>query len=102
MPNGHDKNFRRLLMTCAAYRGKYGEWPTQVRMYPAAVYDLAHIFSSEDFEKIATAVEIRITHDIDLSAGGHGVFRYSDYDHSHENDGLLHLTEKWLGVRPRH
>lgn len=102
MPNGHDKNFRRLLMTCAAYRGKFGEWPTQVRIYPAAVYDLAHILSPEDFEKLGNSFEIRVIDEIDFSAGGRGVFRYSDYDHSFENDELIQLAENWLGVRPRH
>jgi parvulin-like peptidyl-prolyl isomerase len=32
MPNGVDKNYRRLLFTCTLYRQKFAEWPSQARM----------------------------------------------------------------------
>lgn len=89
-------------MTCAAYRGKFGEWPSQVRLFPLAAYEIAQVLTPEDFEKLAIAMEIRITLDQDITAGGRGVIHYGEHDESLYDEELLRTTEKWLGVTPRH
>jgi hypothetical protein len=101
VPNGVDKNFRRLLMACAAHRQKHGEWPTQARRHPALVQDLANLFDAESFARVAAHLELRTRDQFGLSVGGRGVVEYAEVDHDRLDHELLGLAETWLGVTPR-
>ena len=59
MPNGADKNLRRLLMACTVYQQKYGEWPSQARMSPVILHDLARLLDQENFERLAAHLQMR-------------------------------------------
>jgi hypothetical protein len=40
----------RVLTACAAYRGRFGRWPTEVRVHPADLRDLARLPSERWFQ----------------------------------------------------
>src|SRR6478609_7474570 len=101
MPNGVDKNFRRLLMACAVYRQKYGEWPVQARMNAGLLQDLAHLFDGENFARLANYLELRTRDKVGLSVGGRGVVEYADVDHARLDQEILELAERWLAVEVR-
>jgi hypothetical protein len=101
MPNGGDKNYRRLLTACAVYRQKYGEWPVQARLNALAMYDLAQLFDPKSFERLAAHLELRTLDHIDITVGGRGVVKYSDVDHSRVDDAVMQLAEKWLNLEVR-
>jgi hypothetical protein len=101
VPNGVDKNFRRLLMACAAYRQEHGEWPAQARLHPALMQDLARLFDGDDFARLAARLELRTRERVGLSVGGRGVVEYGEVDHDRFDDELLVRAETWLGVTPR-
>jgi hypothetical protein len=101
MPNGADKNYRRLLMACAVYRQQYGEWPQQARMHALTLHDLAHVFDKENFERLAAHLELRTLDHIDITVGGRGVVRYSEVDHSRIDDAVMRLAETWLDLHVR-
>jgi hypothetical protein len=102
MPNGVDKSFRRLLVACAAYRQKFNEWPSQARLHPMILQDLAHLFDGEDFERLATHLHVRTRDTMGISVGGRGVVDYADVELDSLDNETVELAEKWLGggVRP--
>jgi hypothetical protein len=100
MPNGHDKNFQRLLMACAAYWQKYGEWPSQARMHPVVLHNLADLLDHENFERLASHLELRTCEEMAISVGGRGVVDYKDVSHGTLGDGPRQ-AKRWLGVEVR-
>ncbi len=101
MPNGVDKNYRRLLMACAVHRQKFGEWPSQARMNALVLQDLAHLFDSDNFGRLAAHLQLRTADHRDITVGGRGVVKYSEVDHSRIDSDVLELTERWLGLEVR-
>jgi hypothetical protein len=101
VPNGVDRNFRRLLMACAVHRQKYGEWPTQARLHARLVQDLANLFDADDFARLAANLELRTRDRVGLSVGGRGVVEYAEVDHDRLDNQVLVEAEAWLGVTPR-
>jgi hypothetical protein len=102
VPNGVDKNFRRLSIACAAHHQQYGEWPTQARLRPALMQDLAKALDAENFARLAAHLELRTRDQVGLSVGGRGVVEYGDLDHGRLDHEALALAETWLAVTPRH
>ena len=101
VPNGVEKNFQRLLMACAWYRQRYAEWPTQARMHPTILHDIAHMLDEADFQKLANHLPLR-THDpMDITVGGRGVIRYSEVEHERLDEETMRLAAQWLDVRIR-
>ena len=101
MPNGVDKNYQRLLMACAVYRQRYQEWPSQARMHPVLLWDLAQLFAMDEFAKLANHLQLRTKDKMGLSVGGRAVVDYSDVDHGRLDHETLRLAEQWLGVHIR-
>jgi hypothetical protein len=101
MPNGVDKNFWRLLAACAVYRQRYEQWPTQARLHPMLLWDLAQIFDGDQFGKLATHLQLRTRDKMGLSVGGLGTIDYSDVDHGRLDQDALRLAEEWLDVQLR-
>jgi hypothetical protein len=101
MPNGVDKNFRRLLMACAVYHQEYGAWPTQARLHAFILRDLAGIFDAENFERLAEHTELRTRPTIGISVGGRGVVDYATVEHGRIDGRTLTEAERWLGVTIR-
>jgi hypothetical protein len=98
MPNGVDKNLYRLRSACASYRAKYHEWPSQARLQPLLLWDIAQVLDAENFDRLAAHLELRTRDAPGLSVGGRGVVEYGGDDVDGE---LLDLAEKWLGVEVR-
>ena len=101
MPNGVDKNLRRLIMACAAYRARFDEWPVEARMAPIMIQDLAHLLDEENFTLLATRIRLR-TKDSGLSVGGgRGVHVYGELELDQKANDLVPVAERWLGVTVR-
>jgi hypothetical protein len=101
MPNGADKNLQRLLAACAVHRQKHGEWPSQARLEPSLLQNLAHVLDGENFARLAAHLELRTRDRPGLSVGGRGAVEYGDIDHGRVDADVLALAERWLGVEPR-
>ncbi len=103
MPNGHDKNFRRLIAVCAAYRKRFGEWPAESWMEPQLLWDLTHLFDAESFEALSYRLTLKTKDTTGLSVGGaRGVQTYNGSGWEQAGEEVLSLTERWLGVQPLH
>lgn len=99
MPNGADKNYRRLVMTCAAYRQRYGEWPSQARFHPLILHDLATLLDSGEFVKLAAHLQLRTRDRMSISVGGRGIVDYSDVEHERLDQANLERAELWLDLQ---
>ena len=101
MPNGHDKNYR-LLMACAAYRVRFGQWPTHARFAPAVLQNLAALFDAESFERLALHLELRTSPDEGVAVGGApGHIRYATGDFVEPPLAVVNQAEKWLNISVR-
>lgn len=100
MPNGIDKNLRRLQFACASYRRRYQEWPSQARMEPVILWDIAQLLDAENFARLAAHIELRSKDHHGLSVGGRaGVLVYEGPEEEAEEE--LELTRRWLNVEVR-
>jgi hypothetical protein len=101
MPNGADKNLVRLRITCSTYRARFGEWPSQARMHPLMLWDLAQVLDHDEFVKLATHLQLRTKDRMELTVGGApGVVDYEEAS-ARIDDETLRLTERWLDVHAR-
>ena len=101
MPNGVDKNLVRLAVASAVYRQRFREWPTEARLEPIILWDLAQILDVPNFETLATRLRLRTSERSSISVGGsHGYVRYEDIDLAHSIPGV-EQAKRWLGVEVR-
>lgn len=97
MPNGVDKNLRRLQFACASYRRRYGVWPSQARMEPIILHDIANLLDGQSFSRLAAHLELRTKDHHGLSVGGPaGVLVYEGPDEAAEEE--LELTLRWMNI----
>lgn len=85
MPNGDDKNWVRVCAAVDGFRGRYGRWPTAVRMPPACFADLVgHILTPVGFALVSSVVAFASEDDLsertDIIAVGESgaAFRYGE------------------------
>jgi len=69
MPNGVSKNLVRLTIACAAFRLKYGDWPTEARVAPIVLWDYGHLLDSENFERLCAKLRLRTTKHAHIAVG---------------------------------
>ena len=101
MPNGADKNFRRLVATIAAYHERFKDWPTEVRVAPWAIWSLAQLLDLENFEKLGNRVRLGTTLRTSFAAGSsRGRVLYESMQDGPTYDSVQ-AAEAWLGVRVR-
>ena len=101
MPNGADKNFRRLVITVAAYHVRFKDWPTEVRLAPWAMRDIAHLLDQENFELLAGRLRLATTLRAGFAAGSaRGRVVYDNLS-THPDFAEVVAAERWLGVRVR-
>src|SRR4051794_20491722 len=101
MPNGADKNLRRVLIACSAFRERYGEWPSQARMHPLMLWDVAQVLDGDEFVKLATHLQLRTKDRMGLTVGGaRGVVDYGEASANIDGE-TLNLAERWLDVHVR-
>lgn len=101
MPNGVDKNLVRLSVACAVYRRRYREWPSEARLAPDALWDIAQILDMANFISLAARLRLRTSEAARISVGGsHGHVNYDKI--SHQDAGpLTDHARRWLGVEVR-
>ena len=100
MPSDAADNLRRLLITCASYRRRYDEWPSEARLHPVVLWDIASLLDHDEFAELATRLELRTQHGMGISVAGHGEVSSEDIEYPVDDDALR-LTEKWLDVEVR-
>lgn len=101
MPNGVDKNLVRLAIACAAFRERYGEWPTEARVAPIVLWDYGQLLDPENFARLCARLRLRTTKRSHVSVGsatGHVVYEaVSD----HPAPERTQEAWRWLGIRVR-
>lgn len=99
MPNGESKNWVRLCGAIKESRGRYGSWPTRIRLYPDLINDLRSILSEEEFAKVENKIHL-IADDLPFVAGdGEGRSYRHGEEGSHTKEPDISPAE-WLGVFP--
>jgi hypothetical protein len=102
MPNGANKNLVRIQLACAAYRERYGEWPSECRLHPIGLQDVAHVLDAENFKRLVAHLRLRTKDRMDVSVGGaRGVIEYSKLDAGSIDEQVVKLAREWLGVNVR-
>ena len=101
MPNGDDKNLVRLAICIAAYRKRFGTWPTHARFEAGYLWSIAHIVGPFGFERLADLMELRTERRRDgeggISVGGReGVQRYELVNHDRVSEDSLREARDWL------
>ncbi len=98
MPNGHDKNFARLRMTCAAHYARFEEWPTYVRVSPEILVNLVAILGDAQFVELAGRLRFKTRRKKGLGVGSARGF--TEYGSMEGGEAERALGERWLAVRP--
>lgn len=99
MPNGHDKNWVRLLGAIGGFRWKYRRWPRRVRMFPGALHNIQRdLFTPEAFAKLTEKIELipeegapMVAEDDEGNSYSYGAEGFAPPD--------IHPRD-WLGVEP--
>lgn len=99
MPNGFDKNLVRLRIACAAYRRRFGSWPSVARIGAMEFRNIAHLLDSRDFELLASRLMVcsRATGGMSVE-GTEGIVQYGSHDEVDPSD--VDEARRWLGVEP--
>ena len=58
MPNGYDKGYVRFCKVINDFRWLHGRWPTRFRMSADQLKFLRQLFTSEEFAKITSKIQI--------------------------------------------
>jgi len=98
MPNGHDKNYARLRMTCAAHYTRFGEWPTYVKLSPIILADLVLLLGMSQFVALGERLQFKTRKKEGLGVGSARGF--TEYGSPGGGDVERDLAERWLAVRP--
>jgi hypothetical protein len=101
MPNGADKNLIRLSIACAVYRQRFREWPSEARLAPVVLWDIAQLLDGENFISLAARLRLRTSEHAQISVGGsHGHVNYEEIEHS-EAAPYRDQAWRWLGIEVR-
>ena len=72
-------------------------------MEPILLWDLVHLFDLESFQTLGTRLTLKTKDSGGLSVGGaRGVRVYDGSDWEMASEEIVALTERWLGVEPKH
>jgi hypothetical protein len=100
MPNGSDKNWRRLCAAIDGFRVKYDRWPTRLLVHPAILANIRdHLLTSEDYAKVCGKVAI-VEDDGPMVAEDDLGGRYSYGNEAHPIGETTLQASVWLGVNP--
>ena len=58
MPNGHDREYCRLMAAVNGFRAKHRRWPVRVRVLPGAVDAIRDTLTDDGFARVVSAVEL--------------------------------------------
>ncbi len=101
MPNGVTKNLVRLEMACAMYHQRFGSWPSEARMAPVMLWDIAHLVELESFESIASHLALHTRPDLGLTVSGlEGAVEYGQEEFTGGYEETQRAAQ-WLGAEVR-
>jgi hypothetical protein len=93
MSDSLEDPFSELLALCAAYRDRYGEWPTQVRLDARRLKRLCSELDESGVTKLAAHVRLGTRDSAGMSAGGRGVVQAAE---TNASAATLELARVWL------
>jgi hypothetical protein len=105
MPNGYDRAYIELTIACAAYRERFGTWPTSAFLDPMTLKNLADLFDYPGFHELAQ--RLRLNTDLEEVAfyalGEAGSLHRREVKNVKELvlGGYIEDARSWLGVKPR-
>jgi hypothetical protein len=101
MPNGVSKNIGRLAIVCAAFRAKYGRWPTQARVAPAVLWEYAQLLDDQNFQRLCSRLKLMSTLRAHIAVGDSKAHLVYAELANHPDPQLTVAAHEWLGVRIR-
>jgi len=100
MPNGFDKNWRRL---CAAIDGFYvshGKWPSRVLLFSEAIENLkTDVFTEESFAKLEARLDL-VPSEASMIAQDDDGNQYSYGEQGFPETQPSPSAEEWIGLQP--
>jgi len=100
MPNGFDKNWRRLCAAIDGFYVSYGKWPHRVLLYAGAIENLkTQVFTEESFEKLMTKLDLVPSESPMIAQDDDG----NQYNYGEQGFPVTQpspSTEEWLGLKP--
>lgn len=58
MPNGHDRNLTRLIITLASFKAIHGHWPERVRLEQGYIDEFHRMLVDDGFRRLTAKVEL--------------------------------------------
>jgi len=99
MPNGSDAYWIRLCMAINGFKGKYGKWPTKVRLRSGLISIINGILGGKSFAILEKHIELIPDEEfLEISAEdniGHQFIYGKDMDEYQEPDTSI---KDWLGI----
>ena len=95
----------RLVLTVAAYRANFGEWPSQARGTPGYVRGWALHLTQEGFDELCVRLELRVKSGAEhspVSVGGRrGVVHFGAWENLRIDswDHEIEPARGWIGLR---
>lgn len=83
-----------VLIICAAYRDRFREWPTHLRLDPLRFRGLALALSDDGFRRLSVHVRLAVRDGDGSSAGGRGIVELGT---AKPSSASLNLARVWLG-----
>jgi hypothetical protein len=100
MPNGHDKNWIRLLGAIDGFRVRYGAWPTRIRIFPASLRNIREdLFSPDLFVKLTEKIQLVADELAMVAEDEHGNSYSYGIDGFPPNRPSPNASQ-WLGIQP--
>lgn len=101
MPNGDDRNWKRLCFSLQGFKLRFGHWPSRVRVFRGALIDLRdHILSVNDFAEVQRKVTLVADDDAGFIAEDDAGNAFN-YGQEGPIGGHQFKPEEWLGVSPQ-
>jgi hypothetical protein len=100
MPNGHDKNWIRLLAAIDGFRVRHGHWPSRVRAFPGLLEDLRGLFAPDDFAQITSKIKF-VADDAPVIAEDESGATYSYGQDGFPDERPSPTAAEWFGVEPQ-
>lgn len=101
MPNGHDRNWRRVELALEGFRQRHGHWPTCVRLSRGYIDEFSsHLFSEEAWSRVCSKLEFVADEDAPIVAEDADGRTYSYGAEGGPDQPVDEPAEMWLQARP--
>jgi hypothetical protein len=96
MEEGTGRDLRRLLVACAEYHRRHGEWPDQAGLPAAALRGVALELDADAFARVCARLQLRSKRTDGVTVGGRAVVRYQDLRPPYD-EAAIAAARRWLG-----